>query len=175
MLEAAGLPASEENIFIAATCKEKGIAYLKGEAVVNVRKKSPQTAKQDGEKGYTVTIGGRPYSVLIQGQTAVVDGVPYDFAIEEGLAQPQAVPSQPAASAPSQAAATEAVNAPVPGTIVRIEAKIGQKVSRGDVLVILESMKMETEVRSPANGTVASIAVAQGDQVSAGQALLSLS
>ena len=59
----------------------------------------------------------------------------------------------------------------MPGTIVRIPVKVGDSLKAGDTLVVLEAMKMETEIKSPADGTVASIEVEQGGQVATGQIL----
>jgi pyruvate carboxylase subunit B len=192
-LQAADLPQTDENIFISATCGEKGIAYLKGEAKVNVRKRAPEKPEED-KQGYTVSVNGREYAVLIEGNQAIVNGKSYDVEVKEGIDTgrlPQgapATPTQAAESAPQKApAATSApkaqkapvsggvsVTAPMPGTIVRITADVGKKVKSGETIVVLEAMKMETEVKSPKDGTIASIEVAEGDQVSADQVIARL-
>ena len=182
MLTDAGLPVTDENIFIAATCKEKGIVFLKGEAKVAVRKKKP-AAQADGKQGYTVTINNRPYSVMLEEGAAIVNGTRYAYDIREGIQEAGAAgqqagggaggPSQVGAAPAATGQATE-VKSPMPGSIIRVLVKAGQAVKSGDTLLILEAMKMETEVKSPADGTVASVEVAQGDSVSAGQALIRL-
>ncbi len=186
MLTDAGLPTTDENIFIAATCKEKGILFLKGEAKVAVRKKQP-AAEGDGKQGYTVTINNRPYSVLLEEGAAVVNGTRYAYDIREGIQEAGAAggaagqqagggaggPSR-AGAAPAATGQTTEVKSPMPGSIIRVLVKPGQAVKSGDTLLILEAMKMETEVKSPADGTIASVEVAQGDSVSAGQALIRL-
>jgi pyruvate carboxylase subunit B len=187
LLKEANLALTDENVFIAATCKEKGIAYLKGEATLGVRKKSNQ-AKGDGNEGYTVTVNNNAYSVLIEGDTAIVNGTRYSFDVREGMqgrlpqapqpaagAQPQ-VQQQPAAGAKASSVVTTAdartITAPMPGSILRIVVREGETVSSGDTLVVLEAMKMETDIKSPVDGTVTSIEVSQGDMVTAGQVIL---
>ena len=94
-----------------------------------------------------------------------VNGVPYDVQVEEAdgsapvAAAPAAAPAAPAAKlAPApKAAAGDPVNSPMPGTIVDVPVKAGQAVKAGDVLVILEAMKMENEIKAPKDGTVASV------------------
>ncbi len=179
MLNEAALPVTDENIFISATCKEKGITYLKGEATLGVRKKSKKT-EEDGKAGYTVTVNSTPYSVLIEGNTAIVNGIRYSVDVREGMSsavlqasQPQAQPSG-AHQSPAAVTAAEGnnVTAPMPGSIVRISVRQGDTVRSGDTLVVMEAMKMETDIKSPTDGTVTSIEVSQGDTVTAGQVIL---
>lgn len=167
MLEAEGLPVTDENIFIAATCKEKGIAFLKGEARVNIRKRTGSKRDQT-ETRHAVTPEKRPYSVPIEKKTATVNGkistkgmqkkIDHDRTKNRG----KKVPKTEARS----------IKAPMPGTIVRILVSVGKSVQSGDILIVLEAMKMETEIKSPSDGRVSSLEVTQGDQVSAGQVLL---
>jgi oxaloacetate decarboxylase alpha subunit len=77
-----------------------------------------------------------------------------------------------AASAPAVAAAS--INAPLAGNIFKLLVKPGQIVAEGDVVVIMEAMKMETEVRAQTGGTVVSVDISEGDAVTAGQAIISL-
>ena len=125
MLEDAGLPVTDENIFIAASCKEKGILFLKdpSKAPMGCRFASdsePSVAGGAAKGGITVTINGKAYGVEIKGDgKAVVNGKPVDFSTKAGLP----------ASAPSSAKATEGgqeVKAPVPGTVLRVTATNGQ-------------------------------------------------
>ena len=116
--------------------------------------------------------------------TITVNGTVYDVTVEEGgagasapAAAPQAAPkAAPKAAAPAASGAQGAikVNAPMPGKILDVKASAGQAVKKGDVLLILEAMKMENEVVAPEDGTVASINVASGDSVEAGAVLATL-
>lgn len=111
-----------------------------------------------------------------------VNGVSYDVQVEElsESAAPAAVAPAPAApaAAPKKAAPAPAgvtpVTAPMPGTILDIKVSQGQAVKAGDVLVILEAMKMENEIKAPSDGTVASIAVSKGEGVDTGATLITL-
>ena len=170
MLQDAGLEITDENIFIASTCKEKGIAYLKGEATIGVRKNATkeETASDDGSKGYTVTVNNKEYSVTIDGDKACVNGKNYNIDVKKGIKDAKSV------SAPSESADTVYVKAPMPGNVLKIVAELGDNVNEGDTLLILEAMKMETEIKANASGTVSSIEVSVGNQVTAGQTLVGL-
>ena len=115
-----------------------------------------------------------------------VNGTAYDVAVEEvsGGSAPAAVATPKAAPAPAPAPAPKAqaggtagsvvVAAPMPGKILNIKSSVGASVKKGDVLLVLEAMKMENEVVAPEDGTVASINVAAGDSVEAGDTLATL-
>lgn len=114
-----------------------------------------------------------------------VNGTAYDVAVEElgGSAAPAAAPAAPAAqAAPAPAAAPAAssaagsitVTSPMPGKILAVKASVGQAVKKGEVVLILEAMKMENEVVAPEDGTIASIDVAVGSAVEAGDTLATL-
>ena len=161
---------SDENIFIAAACQDKGIMFLKGEAKVNIRKEAKKADSAAAAAGYTVTVNGKAYGVKIDGATATVNGVNYNIDVKEGIdasvaAAPAAAPAGPAQS----------VNAPMPGLVLRIPVAVGDTVSEGQEVMVLEAMKMETPVSSPVSGTITKISVAQGDQVTAGQVLIEVS
>ena len=113
-----------------------------------------------------------------------VNGVAYSVSVEETAAgaAPVAAPAAPKA-APAPAAAPKAaagaagavtVKAPMPGNILDVKVKAGASVKAGDVLVILEAMKMENEIVAPQDGTVASINVNKGDTVNSGDVLVSM-
>ena len=176
MLEAENLPITEENIFIAASCKEKGILYLTGKAKVNgVRKveaKKPEAkaapANTSGE--YTVTVNGNAYGVKIANGTATVNGVAYPLSVVDGIATPQA-------QAPVQqtvVTGSEDVTAPMPGLVLRLCVKVGDKVKKNDLVMVMEAMKMENEIFAPCDGEITAIRVNQGDQLQAGDVLMSI-
>ena len=116
-----------------------------------------------------------------------VNGTAYDVAVEElgagSAAAPVAAPAAaaPAAAAPAPAAPKASgseggikVNSPMPGKILSVKASVGQSVSKGDVIMVLEAMKMENEIVAPESGTIASINASEGDSVEAGAVLASL-
>ena len=112
-----------------------------------------------------------------------VNGVAYSVSVEETAAgaapvAPAAAPAPKAAPAPAAAAAASAgaveVKAPMPGNILDVKVAAGASVKAGDVLVILEAMKMENEIVAPQDGTVASINVHKGDTVNSGDTLVSM-
>ena len=172
LLEAAGLEKSDENLFIAAACKDKGIAYLQGEAKLGIRKKQKQEkqaqTKEDAPEGYTITVNGKAYSVYMNGPEAVINGKTYQVDVQEGASGSRAVPTDKAQAATADA---EPIKAPMPGTVVRVSCIVGDSVMSGDEIVVLEAMKMEAPIKAPRTGTVSSISVVQGDQVTSGQIL----
>jgi len=109
--------------------------------------------------------------------TITVNGNVYDVVVEEGASTgaPVAAPAAPKAAPKAAAGAGSIkVEAGAAGKVFKIEASVGQKVSRGDAVLIVEAMKMEIPVVAPEDGTVASIDVAVGDAVEAGQTLATL-
>lgn len=109
-----------------------------------------------------------------------VNGTAYDVAVEElgagAVAAPAAAAPVAAApvAAPAPAAGSITVASPMPGKILAIKANAGQAVKRGEVVMILEAMKMENEITAPEDGTIASINVAVGDSVESGDTLATL-
>lgn len=114
------------------------------------------------------------YSVRVDGKVYRVEVAP-DGSLTD-IAQDASATSGAAAAAPATPSSTagEALNAPLAGNIVRVNVAVGQAVNAGDVVFIMEAMKMETEVRAVSGGTVASINVKEGDAVQSGQPLLTL-
>lgn len=117
--------------------------------------------------------------------TITVNGTAYDVTVEEGsgsgapaaAAKPAAAPKKAPTAAPAKSAGGQGatkVNAPMPGKILSVKASTGQVVKKGDVLMILEAMKMENEVVAPSDGTVASIDITEGSSVEAGAVLATL-
>ena len=108
-----------------------------------------------------------------------VNGKTYDVQVEESgaVSTPAAAPVAPAAApAPVSSAAGEGtpVEAPMPGTILKILVSNGQAVKAGDAVVVLEAMKMENEITAPQDGTVTAVCVNQGDSVDAGKVLVTI-
>jgi pyruvate carboxylase subunit B len=172
ILEENKLPVSDENIFIVATCEEKGVMFLKGEARTNVSKNVPAAAPAAAPAGaasadgYTVSVNGKKYGVKIDGSKAVVNGKSYDIEVKAGME------ASSGAAAPSGEG--KPVTAPLPGLVLKIPVSVGDQVESGQEVIILESMKQATPIKTFIAGTVKSIAVTQGDQVKAGQILLEI-
>ena len=141
-----------------------------------MRKADPaeEAAKKSGE--YTVTVNGKAYGVKLGKTSATVNGVEYPLSVAAGIDQAAIAAQAPAASGPSSPAPTggQAVAAPMPGLILRIDAKEGQKVTKNQLVMVMEAMKMENEIYAPCDGTITKIAVSQGDQVVAGDTLLTI-
>ncbi len=118
-------------------------------------------------KHYTITVNGTPYNVTVEETAAGAAPAP------AAAPAPKAAPA-PAPKAAPAAAGSVAVNAPMPGTILDVKVAPGAAVKAGDVLVILEAMKMENEIVAPQDGTVAAVNVKKGDSVNSGDVLASL-
>jgi len=163
----ANLADTDENIFIVATCKDKGLAFLKGEAEVGVRKieKKEEAAPAEGPARYTVTVNGKSYNLAIDGDTATVDGKPYQVSLGEATADgTAALPS-------IKDGGVTPVQAQMPGKVIRLLAQVGDHIEAGDGILVLEAMKMEMPVTAPAAGTITDISVGAGEQVANGQVL----
>ncbi|MCG8341244.1 MAG: biotin attachment protein [Chlorobiales bacterium] len=177
ILEKEGLPATDENIFISATCGAKGIAFLKGDAPIGIRykedveaetaakhapkaasKSEPKASKPSSPGSYTITVDGKAYSVTVAEGTGVVQAV-------APAASPVAVSSEPAEEGVP-------VEAAMPGNVVAIEVEVGDSVNEGDDVLIIEAMKMESPVKAPKSGKVLSIEVSPGDTVATGDTLM---
>ena len=156
---------TEENVFIAAACKEKGIAFLKGEAKVNVRKVDPNAKANEGRQ----TQSGR-YSV-------VVNGSRYNVEVSEGFNDSIQVKSITEVEGKSLKSAKSAVAgatendivASLPGAVHKILVSVGDHVKKGQAIVVLEAMKMEIEVKAPKDGIIGSIEVSKGQSVANNQ------
>ncbi len=176
MLEKEELPQTDENIFIAATCKEKGIRFLKGEAEVGVRKiekephnnggstdRVPQPAKP-GPAEYVVTVNDREVFMAFEGNMATVEGKVYRVGI-----QPRTNGTS-SANVAENSTNTE-IHAQMPGAVFKLLVNSGDSVKEGQTILILEAMKMEIDVASTIDGTVDRISVAVGEHVATGQVL----
>lgn len=176
VLNEESIEATDENIFIAASCDVKGIAFLKGEAVVNVRKNGPKVPEQlqstlqenfnMANGTYTVIVDGQQYNVQIVDGNANVQSVAPVAAVAAPVAAPVATP---VAAAP--VANANAICAELPGSVFKVLAAVGDSVNVGDKIMILEAMKMEIDVLAPRAGKVTSLSVAPNDKIVAGQVL----
>ncbi|MFO7687308.1 MAG: biotin/lipoyl-containing protein [Desulfobacterales bacterium] len=162
ILEKEGLPVTDENIFIVGALEtpggNKGLDFLKGKKTINVRKVSAETDKappaaaapsstpaMTGPADYTVTVEGKAYKVTVEASTGAVKAVEAAAAVK-----------------PVDAVS---VKAKLQGIVYEVFVAVGEVVRRGDTLMILEAMKMETPVVAPCDGTVASIEVEKNQVV----------
>ena len=172
LLEDEGLEITDENIFIASTCKEKGIAFLKGEATVGVRKNEKAATPAAGASAsgsYTVNVSGTDYQVDVKGDTATVNGKTFNVAVGEGSAS-DAAPTPP----PSAGGKEEPIIASMPGAVFKVVASEGDRVEAGESIIILEAMKMEIAVQAVHAGSILEILVKPGEQVTTGQILATM-
>jgi pyruvate carboxylase subunit B len=167
-----GLPTTDENIFIVAACQDKGLAFLKGEATIGVRKVEKELAAPSttvaGSGRYVVTVNGKEYRMAFDGDRATVNGKTYNVGLRadgEAAASTQGV-------APS--GKRTAVTSEMPGVVLRVLANAGDAISAGESVLVIEAMKMEVHISATVAGTVVEVAVAVGDQVTTGQELASI-
>ncbi len=127
---------------------------------------APAPAAPAGHAVYNVTVNGKPYTVEIGGSGSAKPAAP------AAAPTPAAAPAAPAAPAPSSSNGQKAVTSPLPGSVFALKCQVGDAVNEGDTVLVLESMKMETEVHSPYTGTVNSILVKEGANVQTGDELI---
>lgn len=127
---------------------------------------------------YKITLNGKTYEVEVEAGKAMLldeyEAIAPAPAPAAPVAAPAAAVAAPAAPAAAVTAAGTTVDAPMPGTVLRIEVAQGQAVKAGQVLVVMEAMKMENEITAPADGTVAQIVAQKGASVETGSPLLVL-
>ncbi len=164
LLDAEGIEATDEHVFIVATCGDKGMDFLKGDAEIGVRKIEKQddapVPVADGAAEYKLQINGKSVRVQIDGNIATVNGTAYTVDIEDTVSTQASTPAN-----------AESVSAQMPGKVIRILKHAGDQVQAGEAILILEAMKMEVQITSPNAGTVVEMPVNVGDQVSNGQTL----
>ena len=168
-LVAAGLPVTDENLFIAAACKDgnvdKGVDFLLGKGQISVNKsaqKAQAAAPASSSDACTVTVNGKKYGVKFQNGKAIVNGTEYSIDVKDGIEET------------STAAATgegAEVKAPMPGVVMRVLKSVGDTVEENEAIIVIEAMKMETPITAPVAGTVTSIVVGQNDKIVTGQVL----
>ncbi|EEC4842229.1 biotin attachment protein [Campylobacter lari] len=161
LLEKENLETSEENIFIVAACKEKGIAFLKGEAKVNVRKNSKLKPSLVNENQFTVSVNGNKYHVEVSA------GFDRDVNVKSAVKV-----SSNNVEAKKAQTGDNAIVASMNANVFKILVKENDSVKAGQVVAVLEAMKMEIEVSASKDGEIAELLVNAGESVSEGQALM---
>lgn len=158
---------TEENIFIAATCQDKGIAFLKGQAKLQIRKEEKKSPKIESESKsvYSVLLDQTSYEVVLGKDKVTVNGKVYQASIEEKK-------EQSPGNAPTPQDKTFSIDAPMAGQLINVFRKTGDAVKVGDVILVMEAMKMEIEIKSPYKGIISEINLQIGDAISTGQKLL---
>ena len=121
-------------------------------------------------KKYNITVNGNTYEVLVEEADATSAPVTYSAPV----AAPVAAPKTAAPKAAPVAGGAVKVTSPMPGTILAVKVSAGQQVKKGDVICVLEAMKMENDIPAPQDGVIASINVQKGASVNAGDVLASL-
>ena len=126
---------------------------------------------------YKVTLNGRTYEVEVEaGKAMLLDEyeaiVPSAAPAAPAAAPVAATPAAAPAAAPAVTGAGEAVTAPMPGNILKVNVNVGDAVKEGQVLVVLEAMKMENEIMAPKDGTVTQVVVSKGSTVDTGAPLV---
>ncbi|STA74997.1 pyruvate carboxylase, subunit B [Campylobacter lari] len=163
LLEKENLETSEENIFIVAACKEKGIAFLKGEAKVNVRKNSKLKPSLVNENQFTVSVNGNKYHVEVSA------GFDRDVNVKSAVKANSDKTEVKKAQVDDSA---NAIVASMNANVFKILVKENDSVKAGQVVAVLEAMKMEIEVSASKDGEIAELLVNAGESVSEGQALM---
>ena len=121
-------------------------------------------------KNYTITVNGNVYEVTVEEGAST--GAP--AAAPKAAPRASAPKAAPKAAAPAGAQGSVAVTAPMPGKILAVKATGGQAVKKGDVIMVIEAMKMENDIVAPQDGTIASINAAVGDSVEPGATLATM-
>ncbi len=165
LLEKEGIETSEENIFIAAACKEKGIAFLKGEAKVNIRKLAsmPKPMSVDENK-FTVAVNGNKYHVEVS----------YGFDKDINVKSVKKVEENKNIISSNSTSSVDAENeilAGISGNVFKIYVNEGEEVKSGQAIMVLEAMKMEIEVNAPKDGIILELCIKIGDTVNEGEVL----
>lgn len=179
-LEMEGIEATEENIFIAAACDEKGIAFLKGESPLNVRKNdknsnSGENKMANASGNYTVVVDGQKFNVTIAEGNANIQVTPVACNSAPVAVTPVAAPVAAPVATPAPVATAAYSGTPVPaavnGAVWKILVNEGDSVVKDQQIMILEAMKMEIDVTAPVSGVVTKILVNTTDSVEDGQTL----
>ena len=193
ILEENDLPTTEENIFIVASCEDKGLDFLLGKSKTSIRKKegnedevikitASRTSNPAAEQStFSVTTDNEEFNIVVgKGMLAQMTPVtpiqPTLPILGSPVPSPQtdAIPEPVQQSNQVDSSSANVISAQIPGKIIRINIKPGDMVIDQQTLIIMEAMKMETEIKAPKAGKVIKIHVAVDDAVQTGEPLVSL-
>ena len=121
-------------------------------------------------KKYNITVNGTTYEVIVEEVSGAAPHAP----VYSAPTAPVAAPAAPKTTATSSASGANKVVAPMPGTILDVKVSVGQAVKKGDVICVLEAMKMENDIPAPCDGVIASVNTQKGASVNAGDVLASI-
>lgn len=173
-LREAGIEETKENIFIVATCREKGLKFLKGEGEIGVRKVDKEKTHALGETAdhgdFIVTIDGTDHLMSFQGNKATVNGKVFEVDIRRDT-HPAHKHDKKGDAVPGEGTI---VTSQMPGQVMRFMAKAGDKLREGDPIIVIEAMKMEVQITAPVDGTLSDIEVSEGEHLATGQAIATI-
>ena len=169
VLEENGIEKTDENLFIVAACDQKGVAFLKGEAKVMIRKNN---SAKDGK--YLVSVNGNKYHVSVDGNEISVNGTTYNVDLEADKGTPVGKKPEPKKEGKKAVGNENEVVASMSANVFKVQVAVGDKVIAGQSLIVLEAMKMEIPIESPRDGEVAEILTQKGATVSTGDVLVRL-
>ena len=169
VLEENGIEKTDENLFIVAACGQKGVAFLKGEAKVMIRKNN---SAKDGK--YLVSVNGNKYHVSVDGNEISVNGTTYNVDLEADKGTPVGKKPEPKKEGKKAVGNENEVVASMSANVFKVQVAGGDKVIAGQSLIVLEAMKMEIPIESPRDGEVAEILTQKGATVSTGDVLVKL-
>ncbi|WP_158774869.1 sodium-extruding oxaloacetate decarboxylase subunit alpha [Cobetia sp. L2A1] len=171
-----------DDVLTYALFPQIGLKFLRNRGNPDAFEPAPQAVDEKAAAGKAVSAPAATSAAVAplsgpQTYTLSVNGKQYVVEVAEGgdITQVQASASAAVPAAPvAQASSGEPINAPLAGNIFKVNVKVGDSVAEGDVIIILEAMKMETEIRAHQAGTVSAVQVKEGDSVSVGDVLITL-
>ncbi len=171
-LKEAGLPITDEKVFICASCGDKGIAFLQGKGKVGVRYKEKRqvVGAAVDTNTYAMKIDGETFHVVLNGETATVNGKSYTVSDVAGVS----TVVKPDGASVENAGKTVTVKAGTPGVVTKVLVQSGQTVSPETNLCVIEVMKMEIMVKAGMSGQVVRVNIETGSSVVTGQPLVEI-
>ncbi|WP_026375566.1 sodium-extruding oxaloacetate decarboxylase subunit alpha [Aestuariibacter salexigens] len=165
-----------DDVLTFALFPQVGLKFLQHRGDADAFEPAPSQSAPSEPKTEATDSSAAPSSSGPARYSVRVNGKVYDVEVADSgqLTSVEAAPASPAQQPVSSSTQSESLNAPLAGNIIKVLVNAGDSVSRGDVVLIMEAMKMETEVRATADGVVSQVLVKQGDSVQSGQSLLAL-